>query len=699
MLVAIFGAAEVGAQQPAEQYWRELQRAASASEARSLTPPSALDGHVARGMLHGRLYELTRDRSEAYRGRRLLERATARLRDDAGAHFALGVLLARGPDARQRPFADADAMFVDPYSLAYAGALRALERALDLEPRLEAAAEELIRLGLDSHDPALARQGALRLAGRDTTGEQHLLLASAARLQDDASAAAHHARRAADHGGDGSVAAHAEAAALLQVSGRERAAAAVYFAGTAALTEAGAAAYWAGIAMIADEPEAAEWERTPGAERGAWIRRFWALRAGRAGVPEWERLAEHFRRVQTAHARYRLKAGLGAGGAMDRVELGVDAREFGMTLPGLMLVRHGDAHRLRALSACSRGIPYYLPRARADAADPPDAFVPYSDRMAARMESLGMPSELRLSCRPEAPGVTRAQLRRVGRMLIASDGYAPAVDTRLSFSAGLYAFRGAGGAVDVVAALAVPAEALRALADGSDAIAADLSLVLIDERARTVERADLRLQRGLPDAVRLPGGPPLLSLLQVELATGLEGSVAFRVMLRDTTLTRAGGWLGGHWQVPALTSGPGPQLSDLMLAPVDATGTWRRGEVALSPAPGKAFRTGEDLYLFYELYDVAEDVPYRTEILLAPQGSGLWNRARRLLAGSRDVVHVQFSERARAPHPRYGLQELRTLGTAELAAGSYRVEVRVMNETTGATAVRTRVIELAAPGT
>lgn len=681
------------AQHPAGAYWSGLESAGSADEAESVPVPHDLDRDLALGMLQGRVYELTGRRSAAYRGRGLLERAVARNRSDAWTHFALGALLARGPDARQREREDRAAMFVDEHSLAFGGAVRALRGALERDPELTAAAEELIRLGLDSRDAVLAGEGARAFRAPDTTPDQHLLLATVARLQGEAAAAAALVERARAAGADAAVAAHAEAEALFLVRGRERQAEAAYLAGTRTLTAAGATVYWRGLALIAEPVEAADWGRTPPGERGPWIRRFWELRAARAGVPLGERLATHFRRVHEASTRYPLVSGMRGELALQEMTLGFDPRDFGVSLQGLMLVRHGDPDRLRALyTACSRGIPYF--KEREGARDAPDAFVTRQDDMAQRMAALGMDADLRVSCRPSAPGVGAAQARRVMRMLVAHDSYTPRLEAQLAFAGALYAFRGSAGGTDVVAALTLPAAGMRVLADGATAVLADLAVVLIDERAQRADRSDTRVELALPEAIRRPGGPSLLSLIQAELATTLSGPVSFRILLRDTTGSRAGGSLAGELLLPSLAPGDAPQLSDLMLAPLNARGTWRRGAVALSPAPGKAHPVGEDLQLFYEIYDLVEGAPFRTEILLAPQAEGLWSAARRLLGAARNVVHVQFSEVAGASHPRYGLQALRTLGTRDLAPGRYRVEVRTSDERTGKTATRTRLIEI-----
>ena len=685
------------AQHPAATYWESLQRARTAGAVESVRVPDGLDAKLARGMRHGRTYELTGRRGEAYRGRALLEAVVARRQADPWAHFALGALLARGPDARQRAPGDAGRHFVDEYSLAYGDALKALRRALELDPGHAPAAQELVELGLDARDRQLVDEGLGAFSPPDTSAAQHLLLARADWFRGDVAGTAEQARRAEGAGADVSVAAHLRAVALLQLPERERDGERAYFAGLAPLSATGAAAYWRGIGPIATVAESDSWERTPTAERADWIVRFWRLRAARAGVPVRERLAMHFRRVHEADVRFPLRGGMRDGNAMARIRYGIDPRDFGMSLHGLLLVRHGDPHRLDALHACDPwGIPYYIERDAGAPVGVQDAYVAHADAMATRMMALGLPTNLRLSCRPATGGVAGSQLRRVTHELIGADSYTPPVTARLLFATSVYAFRGEGATVDLVAALALPSGAVRVLANGSATLHADLTFAVFDDAAGEASVVHTRLAQTVVPARLQAGGPELLTLVQTQVATSLSGPLAFRVMLRDTTGAHAGGWLGGALNVPSFT-GSDPQLSDLVLAPGDARGAWRRGEISLSPAPGKAYGRGEPLQLFYEVYHIAEGAAYRTEIVLAPQEAGLWAAARRLVRPARNVVHVQFEEVARAPHPRYGLQELRSLGTPDLEPGIYRVEVRVTELATDRMATRTRLIDITAP--
>src|SRR4051812_12720873 len=107
------------AQQPQHifnNYWQQLARASSVDAARALARPrlatARSDSLVANGLLELRSYELTLDRTHAMIGTQMLQRAIADAPDDAWAHYALGTMLARGPDLRSHDFAESNAYIV-----------------------------------------------------------------------------------------------------------------------------------------------------------------------------------------------------------------------------------------------------------------------------------------------------------------------------------------------------------------------------------------------------------------------------------------------------------------------------------------------------------------------------------------------------------------------------------------------------------
>jgi hypothetical protein len=152
------------AQQPQRifnNYWQQLARVSSVDAARAVPRPQMAtaksDSLVAAGLLELRSYELTLDRTHYMVGTQALQRSIADAPDDAWAHYALGAMLARGPDVRSHEFAESNAYVVKKASDARVRAPRELSRALELNPSLDAAAFELATLALDLGDPPLIR--------------------------------------------------------------------------------------------------------------------------------------------------------------------------------------------------------------------------------------------------------------------------------------------------------------------------------------------------------------------------------------------------------------------------------------------------------------------------------------------------------------------------------------------------------------
>lgn len=105
--------------------------------------------------------------------------------------------------------------------------------------------------------------------------------------------------------------------------------------------DAGALAYRTFLSLVATPNELADWDATPVADRAEWLRRFWLARDIMAGVGEWERLNEHFRRLAVATRSYARKMRGAPVGTLDEVR-----DEFRMPVPfddrGRIYVRHGE---------------------------------------------------------------------------------------------------------------------------------------------------------------------------------------------------------------------------------------------------------------------------------------------------------------------------------------------------------------------
>src|SRR5690606_24230704 len=71
-------------------------------------------------------------------------------------------------------------------------------------------------------------------------------------------------------------------------------------------TEAARDAYRRELEWVATPTEMSDWDSTTAAERGTWLRRFWAARDVEAGWPDGARLVEHYARVEHAWQHFTL---------------------------------------------------------------------------------------------------------------------------------------------------------------------------------------------------------------------------------------------------------------------------------------------------------------------------------------------------------------------------------------------------------
>jgi hypothetical protein len=89
--------------------------------------------------------------------------------------------------------------------------------------------------------------------------------------------------------------------------------------------------------------------------------------------------------------------------------------------------------------------------------------------------------------------------------------------------------------------------------------------------------------------------------------------------------------------------------------------------------------------VFYEIYNLAPESRYQTEVIVERRGAGIGGALRRLL-GSGPIVRLRFEDMAIDEGV---VRELRRVETS-LGHGQYRLRVRIMDRTTGQTAERIR---------
>lgn len=650
-------AASAGGQDPRD-YWRALQDESRAAVLVGAVEPATVPQPLADALRLIRVYELTADEGAARRARELLRRSDPRPQHGAWHALALAMVLARGPDSRMRDIGDADDWYVDPNSLGSARSLRLLRSLLEQDPGFREAALELASWALDREHPAVAAEAGVALAALPPDAEVLLARASLDLLLGDFPSAALLAAEAERAGADRSLARHARAYALLQDPLTTVAGVEAYRDGARSLGAAGRAEYDRWLAPLLTDAEAAELSARHDTAAAEWLERFWRRSAARAGVTPDERLAEHYRRVHRARVAHPSTSPLSALQVQAPFAIREDSRRFGLSLRGLMLLRHGDPFRLAHLEAC------------------------LSDPFRGRESGVG------IVCPGEA-GARLAVFQGAAR-LAAGDSFDPFARP-LGFGYGVYAFRGADGGADLVFAVALPARSANALVERTGDVTGLLSAILLPDTG-DVTRVDSVFRAPLPTRLEaMAGGREDVLLLHATVPSTRSGSFDYRVTVSDLD-RHAGGRGGGRFDVPDLG---GFALSDLVVAPSDAAGQWRRGLVAVPLAPRRVYHPTESFRLYYEVYGLGEDTPYRTEIELVPARSGFLDRVRGLLGGD-DGVRLRFDGRALAPHPVFGLQELRSVDLDGIEPGVWTLRVAVTDPTTGRAVVRETAIDIAA---
>jgi len=658
------------AQESIAAYWTRLTHAASLEVLHSVPVPTGADSVLAEELLRLRRYELAQDRTEALVARTNLERL-ARHSRSADVHFALGLALARGPDVRVVVGDSAEQYFATPFSNAAKQAPRSLKRALELDPQLHEAAYVLAEFALDLGDRPLMGD-ALRALGRDGR-ERHAraqqLSARILSALEEHEGAAAAADSATALGADPSVSAYIKAAALLRRRGAEYDGARAYFAGIDVLTEAGAREYFEAIATVVSPGEAARWKGASSlAEKREWLRRFWDVQAALSGVGVPERITEHYRRLAVLRRDGRVGA-MGAEGASSAPG-GLDLRGFGVGDVGeLTLLRHGDPLRALRVRYCGKEVlelPLPLQPSPAQCRQSPMSRM--REKQAAYV------------------GAGRIVQYRAEQTAVPGTSHYPPFRTHLSIAHQLLQFRGAAGQTTLVASLGVAMESARELVNNG-VLTAQLNLALIDTAHASVMRTDT------VRSFRVGALPPQgWVLLGTELSTNAGSAHLYRIGVMDATGT-AGRVLGGEIEVRSF-AGDSLRLSDVLVTPQDGTASFARGDVRLSLAPGREYRSGEQFTLYYEVYGLDAGSQYRTQIEIRPQPDGIADHIRSLFPGAPETVRLAFDETVATSHEIYGVQQTRSVGLDGLVPGTYELRITV-TDAAGRAALQTRTLYVA----
>src|SRR5207253_3246812 len=125
----------------------------------------------------------------------------------------------------------------------------------------------------------------------------------------------------------------------------------------------------------------------------------------------------------------------------------------------------------------------------------------------------------------------------------------------------------------------------------------------------------------------------------------------------------------------------------IVLAEPAIQGRWHRGDVSLALVPTGYFKGGS-FNVFYEIYNIAKDAAYTTEVEIEPLKKA-GEKLKGLFGGGRSTIKFKF-EGVASSAVNGTLQELRRVD-APLGAGSYKLRVTVKNMETGETAKNERI--------
>lgn len=703
---------------------------------------TSAEAMIERGMVLLRLYDLTRDDEDIKQARKMFERALKKLPGDARPYYGMGVARIGGPGVRiPSPFGVLNSIVIaqsmaeiakrDPVSLAKVD----FKKALQLDPDFAHAGIELAHISLDTRDRQNMEAAAValrRIVGSNKGGSQAATaLSEIEEALGNVQAAAKAAETAtglvgeSDGPGAAASAAHARAVSLLRQPAQREAGAKAYFDGVAKLTEESAAAYYDAVEPIITGREKADWEKADLAFRKEWLWRFWNVRAASSGVTTGERMAEHFDRLAIAHDKYRRtsKRGSAPGGSLILAKYQTDMLPFDDR--GLIYVRHGKpaeiVHtsdvdlrpneswvylengkpRLYNFVVLRDGSDYRIVDDVLAALDPSTRGVPSEAAVKLlRDRQMYEPRYAALATRYEtyerasrnhgagAAGVEESaqsintygtriasDMREQALNALSSDTDTPDFKGDLPFYYDLYAFKGDNGLTDVTVAAAVPGGSLFSQPVGSLYIySIRASLIFVDTLTDEITRRDtlyvFRSNRVLGDKEYLR--------VTIDMAAPFSKTGVHRVVLRDEINPGVGQLYGGPSDLKNF-SGKSLMISDIILAAPEE-GTWTRGNARLGLVPPRQFEEKRPLKLFYEIYNLAANTPYRTEISMAPvAGVTGFGRIKKLFGGNDGKVQLQFDGIAPAASTAVGtIQELRELST-EMKPGRYKVVVRITN--------------------
>jgi GWxTD domain-containing protein len=698
--------------------FRDLLRAPTASALTRATEQwrrsasSASDRALVDGLSAFRKYELERNRKDAERAESLLDRARDSAPSNAWAHYGYALVQAHGPEVQSNGavLIATGRSWAKEFGLdARAKARRAAERALELDPAVQGAAVILGELSLQTQNPEHlqnARQALERIDAQRRAADTWRALARVLDALDDRMAAVSASQRAVELSPDASTS-HAHALALMRVPGREADGAKAYFSAVDRMTRELGDRLYAELVTVATPTDTMRWRNAHLEQRKKFLHNFWEVRAGLAGMPLPERLAEHYRRLHRAVDDYPRQS----SGPQKDASITWDTNRLPFDARGQIYVRHGPPEKRTVTpytgsSACrplgsftptrlgtttfgnagrpaTGGAPtvermklipptsgpkaevwmYRMDDGRPRAyvfvhcGDSPDWIIPYNIPC-----YLDLPPELFVLqfditlCGRDTHEVTRVWAREALR----TDTHNPKVDRRIPMHMDLLSFRASDGRTELLAPMALGLDSMKAVsaADGSARYSLLARMSVVDTANQRVESSDTTMVFQLSQ--RLGAGDLINAHAQVRVTP--TDHAWLRIVVENANFAGNQARFSDQIRVPSYV-GDTLMISDVVLGSAVPGGNLVRGGRRISIMPFAHFAEGR-FRLYYEIYNLQGSAPYKTQLLIEPIEA----------PGAREI-RLSFEEEP-ARDADGVMRVLRTVDS-ELPRGRYRLWVQI----------------------
>jgi GWxTD domain-containing protein len=476
-----------------------------------------------------------------------------------------------------------------------------------------------------------------------------------------------------------------------------------YYEGAASDDSTTVSAYRGDLATIASDSVLAEFDHQHGAQRAAYLKRFWGSRDLLDMRAKGERLREHYRRLFYARKNFQLATTNRHYDIVERYRSG--SRDFDDR--GVIYIRHGEPSS-RATYAAPGLEPNESWRYSRPDGDLIFHFIAREDVQDFKLvESLfdvlgfsnavklqgqdngaadnAMAEQLMLSRERLSPiyrrlegagrmstGRYQTQERRVGQESIAigttSDSYELRFPQQLKAHTEVLAVGHDSNGPQVQIAYALAGSSLQPVTVTRGYLySVRLRFVATDERGRVVSSLDTTRHFVAPAPV-----PPTEHLVGRVSTTVVPGSLHYRLALQQgeaagVTLPRDSVRVGP-------TAPSSLSLSDLALGSRDANLSWRRtpdDTVLLNPL--RTYRRSEEMELYYEI-DGLQPTPYTVELAVKKKGGG-GGLFHKIFGGGGAAIRLKFQEQATTPQ----VSTHRSLQLSRLKPGDYVLEVMVVD--------------------